>query len=75
MFWTKVHSATIYDILNLNFVNLIRLNKTITTPSKKKKYTILLMINLILSECTKRVLHQQSTTYILYNFSFLKQAS
>jgi hypothetical protein len=37
MFWTKVHSVTIYDILKKKFVNLVGLNKVITTPSKKKK--------------------------------------
>jgi hypothetical protein len=37
MFWTKVHNVTIYDILNLIFVNLIGLKKAITTPSKKEK--------------------------------------
>jgi hypothetical protein len=37
MFWTKVHNVTIYDILNPILVNFIKLNKVITTPSKKNK--------------------------------------
>jgi hypothetical protein len=55
----------IYYIILLS--TAIGVNKAITTPSKKNKSTISLMIKLILFECIKRVLHQQCVTNIHYN--------